>query len=104
MCVVEKLFESFVRTEAKVVAAMHADLLRFFQLFFVKMLAALFATHKDILSTDDAILIAHRLDLAFLLTKPGHKTESRIRSQFRCSLLRVRRLAQKTSPIEICQN
>src|ERR1043166_4508485 len=98
MCVVEKLFESFVRTEAKVVAAMHADLLRFFQLFFVKMLAALFATHKDILSTDDAILIAHRLDLAFLLTKPGHKTESRIQKSVQMFIAEGEKVSTEDEP------
>jgi hypothetical protein len=34
--------------------------------------AALFAAHKDILSPDDALFVAHRLDLAFLFAKPGH--------------------------------
>jgi len=72
MGVVEQSLEPFVGTQAKMVPAMDADLMRFFKLFLVEMLAALFAAHEHILSAHDAILIAHRLDLAFFLTKPGH--------------------------------
>ena len=80
MSIVKELFESFVRAQAKMVTAMNADLLGFFQLFLVKMRGALFAADKDILSAHDAIFIAHRLDLAFLLAKPGHK-KATVRNQ-----------------------
>ena len=62
--------------------AVMADLKVFFQILFVEVLAALVAPDKDILSAHDAFRFAHRLDLAFFLTKPGHKNrESEIRDQ-----------------------
>ena len=36
------------------------------------MRAAFIAAHKDILSADDAVFFANRLDLSFFLSKPGH--------------------------------
>ena len=71
--IVEKLFQPLVRANPKMIVAVNADLQVVFQLALVEMLAALFAAHEDILSPDDAVGLAHRLDLAFLLTKPGHK-------------------------------
>ena len=59
------------------ITAVHAHLERLFQFFLVKVLAALFAAHKDILSPDDALRVAHRLDLAFLFAKPGHISKNR---------------------------
>ena len=53
------------------ITAVDANLERLFQLFLVEVLAALFAAHKDILSPDDAVLVADRLDLAFLFTNQG---------------------------------
>ena len=72
--IIEKFFQPLVCADAKVMVAVMADLKVFFQLAFVKMLAALFATDEDILSADDAILLAYRLDLAFLFAKPGHRS------------------------------
>jgi hypothetical protein len=56
-----------------VIVAMNANLQRLFQLFLVKVRAAFIAPHENVLSADDAILFAYRLDLAFLFAKPGHK-------------------------------
>jgi hypothetical protein len=50
----------------------HTNLERFFQLFLVQVRAALFAADKNILSPDDALRVAYRLDLSFLFPKPGH--------------------------------
>jgi hypothetical protein len=49
------------------------DLQVLFQLAFVEVFAAFFAAHEDVLSADDAVLFANRLDFAFFLSKPGHK-------------------------------
>src|SRR5712672_1285401 len=75
--IVKQLLQPFVSTEAKVMTAVHANLERLFQFLLVEVLAALFAAHKDILSPDDALRVAHRLDLAFLFTKPGHISKNR---------------------------
>src|SRR2546423_9694546 len=71
--VVEYLLEPIVRAQPKVIIAMHANLQRLFQLFLVKMRAAFIAPDENILSADDAILFAYRLDLAFLFAEPGLK-------------------------------
>src|SRR5216684_4935931 len=64
------------------IIAVRANLKRVFQLLFVQMRAALVATHKNIFSADDALFIAHRLDLAFLFPKPGHmKAKSEFRTR-----------------------
>src|SRR5258708_29596676 len=79
--IVKQLLEPLVSAEAKMITAVHANLERLFQLFLIEVLAAFFAAHKDILSPDDALRVAHRLDLAFLFTKPGHINKTEIRSQ-----------------------
>jgi hypothetical protein len=71
--VVKQLLEPIVRAQPKMIIAMNANLERLFQLFLVKVRAALIAPYENILSADDAILFAYRLDLAFLFAKPGHK-------------------------------
>ncbi len=77
VAIVKELFQAVVRAEAKMMVTVHANLLRLFQFFLVEVLAALFAAHKDILSPDDALRVAHRLDLAFLFAKPGHISKNR---------------------------
>src|SRR5258706_6609760 len=75
--IVKQLLEPFVSAEAKVMTAVHANLERLFQFLLVEVLAAFFAAHKDIFSPDDALRVAHRLDLAFLFAKPGHISKNR---------------------------
>src|SRR5436190_3684851 len=74
--IVENLLETLVRADAKVIVAVVTDLQVFFQLALVEMLAAFFAADEDILSADDALRLAHRLDLSFFLTKPRHKNRN----------------------------
>ena len=70
--VVEYLLEPIVRAQPKVIIAMNANLQRLFQLFLIKVRAAFIAPDENVLSADDAIFLAYRLDLAFLFAKPGH--------------------------------
>ena len=60
--------------------AVNADLKIIFELTLIEMLAAFVAPHEDIFGAHDAILVAYRLDLAFLFTKPGH-SETEFRNQ-----------------------
>jgi hypothetical protein len=55
-----------------VIVAVVTDLQVLFQLALVEVLAAFFATHKNVFSADDPVLFANGLDLAFFLSKPGH--------------------------------
>src|SRR5260221_4581953 len=75
--IVKQLLEPFVSAEAKVMTAVHANLERLFQFLLVEVLAAFFAAHQDIFSPDDALRVAHRLDLTFLFTKPVHISKNR---------------------------
>ena len=62
--------------------AVNADLKILFQFLLIQMRAAFIAPHKDIFGAHDAILVAYRLDLAFLFSEPGHKQQkSEVRIQ-----------------------
>ena len=63
------------------IIAVHANLERLFQFLLVEMLAAFFTAHKDILCADDALGVAHRLDLAFLFFGTRAYEKSEVRSQ-----------------------
>src|SRR5688572_11799981 len=80
MGVIENIFQALVGADAEVIIAVMTDLQVLIQILLVKMLAALVTADEDILSPNDALRVANRLDLAFFLTKPRHK-ESEIRSQ-----------------------
>src|SRR5687768_7189011 len=73
MGVIENVLQTLVGANPKVIIAAMADLQVFIQVLLVEMLAALVTADEDILSTNDAFRVANRLDLAFFLTKPGHK-------------------------------